>query len=61
MTTNPLVDRQVEIHTQPASGGYRERRIEPAGGHVPVPFDGDDMGRIAVSAILPPDRSGDRA
>jgi Uma2 family endonuclease len=48
---NP-VDRQVEICTEPAEGGYGAEQVYKPGEDVPVTIDGDEVGRIAVSEIL---------
>jgi Uma2 family endonuclease len=56
-----LVDRQVEIYTQPGPDGFQQRQIVPADGHVRLVLDGHELGQIAVFAILPRARSADRA
>jgi Uma2 family endonuclease len=48
-----LVDRQVELHTDPSPTGYRSRQLVTPGQDVPVVVDGIERGRIAVSDILP--------
>ncbi|MGO9468269.1 MAG: Uma2 family endonuclease [Isosphaeraceae bacterium] len=48
-----LVDRQVEVYTDPGDGTY-DRRIDfKPGQDVPVVIDGALVGRIAVADILP--------
>ncbi len=48
-----LVDRCVEVYTQPSAGGYGTRRDYGAGEEIPVFVGGVECGRIAVSDILP--------
>jgi Uma2 family endonuclease len=48
-----LVDRQVEVFTQPTPAGYLSRRDYVSGQNVPVVIDGIEVGLIAVDAILP--------
>ncbi len=48
-----LVDGQVEVYTGPGPAGYQSRRIFSPGDEVPVVIDGNELGRIAVVAILP--------
>ncbi len=47
-----LVDRQVEVFSEPDSGGYRSRVDFAPGQDVPVVIDGIEVGRIAVSDII---------
>jgi Uma2 family endonuclease len=47
-----LVDRQVEVYTEPAASGYGVERIYKPGENVPVVVDGTEVGRIAVSDLL---------
>ena len=54
-----LVDRQVEIYTGPTPTGYRDQRIVRSDEHVDLLLDGHVIGRIAVSAILPRNRTAD--
>ncbi len=49
-----LVDRQVEVYTDPAPGGYRSTAIFREGQSVPVVIDGQPLGQVAVDDILPP-------
>lgn len=48
-----LVDRQVEVYTQPGPGGYRSRVDFKPGQSVRVVIDGQNLGEIAVDTILP--------
>ena len=48
-----LVDRQVEVYTSPMPDGYGNVQVYKPGQDVPVVFDGSEVGRIAVSDILP--------
>jgi Uma2 family endonuclease len=48
-----LVHRQVEVYTEPGPGGYRSTVVFPEGQSIPVVIDGRELGRIAVSEILP--------
>ena len=48
-----LVDGQVEVYTEPGPGGYSSWQVITAGALVPVVIDGVEVGRIAVSDILP--------
>ncbi|HKI19535.1 MAG TPA: Uma2 family endonuclease [Isosphaeraceae bacterium] len=48
-----LVDRQVEVHTDPGPGGYGTRQILKPGQEVSVVVDGVERGRIAVVDIMP--------
>jgi len=52
-----LVDRQIEIYTQPTGPapepGYADCQIYAAEAHVPVAIDGREVGQIAVKDILP--------
>jgi Uma2 family endonuclease len=48
-----LVDRQVEVYTDPGPGGYASRRDYCAGDAIPVVIDGQPLGQIAVDDILP--------
>jgi Uma2 family endonuclease len=52
-----LKGRQVEVYTlskRRGAGGYGKPRIFKPGQSVPVVIDGAEVGRIAVSDILPP-------
>ena len=48
-----LVDRQVEVYTDPGPAGYAKRTDFPSGQRVPVVIDGRQTGQIAVDDILP--------
>jgi Uma2 family endonuclease len=51
-----LIDRRVEVYTQPRGGKkptYRTRTDYPPGGSVPVVLGGAEVGSIAVDEILP--------
>jgi len=48
-----LVDRQVEVYTDPGPAGYASRKDFASGQHVPVVIDGGHGGQIAVDDILP--------
>jgi Uma2 family endonuclease len=48
-----LVDRQIEVYTNPISGVFLSRVDFVAGQHGTVVIDGIEVGRIAVSDILP--------
>ena len=48
-----LVDRWVEVYTDPGPTGYASRKDFPSGQQVPVVIDGRQTGQIAVDDILP--------
>jgi Uma2 family endonuclease len=48
-----LVDCQLEIYTDPAEAGYRQRRVVTAAEEVTVVVDGRELGRFSISDILP--------
>ncbi len=48
-----LLERQIEVYTQPNSAGYALRTDFIAGDDVPVVCDGVELGRIAVDSMLP--------
>ncbi len=48
-----LVNRQVEVYTDPGKGTYDRRVDFKPGQDVPVVIDGAEAGRIAVANILP--------
>jgi Uma2 family endonuclease len=48
-----VVDRQVEVYTDPGPSGYATRRDHRPGDVIPVVIDGQPMGGIAVDDILP--------
>jgi Uma2 family endonuclease len=49
-----LIKRRIEVYTDPGPEGYRSRADFVAGQAVPVVIDGQQLGEIAVDAILPP-------
>jgi Uma2 family endonuclease len=49
-----LIDRQVEVYTGPGADGYSACVTHKPGESVPVVIEGAEVGRIAVSHILPP-------
>jgi Uma2 family endonuclease len=52
-----LIDRQLEIYTQPSGQAeqpdYAACQIIPADGELPVVIDGRELGRLAVKDVLP--------
>ncbi len=48
-----LVDRQVEVHSNPGPSGYGSRRDHAAGDTIPLAIGGQIVGEIAVVDILP--------
>jgi Uma2 family endonuclease len=48
-----LVDRQIEVHTNPGPDGYQSSQILNPGQEVAVVIEGLEAGRIAVADILP--------
>ena len=52
-----LVDRQVELYTIPVADGYSACVTYKPGESVPVVVEGVEVGRIAVTDILPPEPS----
>ena len=48
-----LVDRQVEVYTDPSPAGYQSRADFHPGERVPVVIDGQQVGEVAVDDILP--------
>jgi Uma2 family endonuclease len=48
-----LLDRQVEVYTDPGPQGYRRTAVFKEGRSVPVVIGGREVGRIAVADILP--------
>jgi Uma2 family endonuclease len=48
-----LVDRQVEVYTDPGPGGYQSRTDYRPGDRVPVVIDGRQVGEVAVDDLLP--------
>jgi Uma2 family endonuclease len=48
-----LVDRQIEVYTNPGPDGYQSSEFLKAGQDIAVSIDGVEAGRIAVADILP--------
>jgi Uma2 family endonuclease len=48
-----LVDRRVEVYSDPDGDGYATRRDFSAGQQVPVVIDRVEVGNVSVDAILP--------
>jgi len=48
-----LIDRQVEVYSQPANGDYGSVQIYRPGDEIPVVIDGVEVGRIAVESVMP--------
>jgi Uma2 family endonuclease len=48
-----LVDRQIEVYSDPRPDGYATLAIYRSGQHVPVVLDGTIVGQVAVDDILP--------
>jgi Uma2 family endonuclease len=48
-----LVERQVEVYTQPSNDGYQRRQDFASNQNVPVVIEGRELGRIPESDILP--------
>jgi Uma2 family endonuclease len=48
-----LIDRRVEVYTDPNETGYRGHVDYPRGSHVPVLLDGVALGTLAVDDLLP--------
>ncbi len=48
-----LVDRQVEVYSDPGPDGYRTREVFAPGMNVPIVIDGTVIGHVAVNDILP--------
>jgi Uma2 family endonuclease len=48
-----LIDRQVEVHTDPGPDGYRTVQVFLSDQTVPLFLEGMELGRIAVTDILP--------
>jgi Uma2 family endonuclease len=47
-----LVDRQVEVYSNPRRGQYRSSQVFKPGQDVPIVIDGVKVGRIAVADLL---------
>jgi Uma2 family endonuclease len=48
-----LIDRQVEVYSDPCPDGYRSRLVYEPGQDVPLVIDGIELGQIAVADLLP--------
>ena len=48
-----LVDRQVEVFSQPVDGAYQHDMIHRFGEFVPVVIDGKPLGQIPLMDLLP--------
>ncbi len=52
-----LRDRRIEVYTEPSGAadvpGYGQRRELTAGEEIPLILDGAEIGRLAVSDLLP--------
>ena len=48
-----LVDRQVEVYTNPRRGAYRSSEVFKPGQMVPVLIDGEVVGRVDAADLLP--------
>ncbi len=48
-----LVDRQVDVYSDPSPDGYAMTELYSPGSQVPVVIDGAVVGRIAVEDFLP--------
>jgi Uma2 family endonuclease len=48
-----LIDKKIEVYTEPGPAGYASRVDYVAGQEVPVVLDGTEVGRIAVAEVLP--------
>ncbi len=48
-----LVDRQLEVYTEPGSAGYTTQRVFKSGDSAPLELDGREVGRILVVDVLP--------
>lgn len=48
-----LIDRQVEVYTEPAEGGYRQQQVYGPDAVVPVVLAGQAAGHVAVKDLLP--------
>ncbi len=53
-----LVDRQLEIYTEPGPAGYGQRRVLGPNDQAWVTVGGQEIGPIAVAVILSQTRSG---
>jgi hypothetical protein len=53
-----LSERQVEVYTDPCPAAYLSIEVFAEGQSVPAAIDGQHLGRIVVSGILPRRGSG---
>ena len=53
-----LVDRQLEIYTEPGPDGYRDRRVLGPTDQAWVTIGGTEIGPIPVAVLLPQAKSG---
>jgi Uma2 family endonuclease len=49
-----LIDRELEIHIAPTPIGYRDRQVLATGQDAPLILEQKEIGRVRVSAVLPP-------
>jgi Uma2 family endonuclease len=49
-----LVDRQLEVYSEPSARGYGRRDLFGPGGTIPLVIDGEELGVIDMNALLPP-------
>jgi Uma2 family endonuclease len=52
-----LIERQVELYTDPKAGAFQTRQVFASGSVVPLIIHGNELGKILVDQILPPDPS----
>ncbi len=48
-----LVERQLEVYSQPEESAYRQRRVYGESEEVPVVIGGREVGQVAVGEVLP--------
>jgi Uma2 family endonuclease len=48
-----LVDRQVEVYSDPSPSGYRSRQDYRAGESIPISIGGNQLSPLALNDILP--------
>jgi Uma2 family endonuclease len=48
-----LVERQLEVYSQPEESAYRQRRVYGESEEVPVVIGGREVGQVAVGEMLP--------
>ena len=49
-----LVERQIEVYTDPAMTGYQSSQVLRLGDEITLEIDGVGVGRVAVTDLLPP-------